>query len=149
MILTVHLLTGAAIAAKVKNPFWGFLFAFLSNYLLDSLPHTEYSIENIREKRWKKSLFDFLKVSLDIFFGFMLILFFSKSSLLIFTGAFFAILPDGLTFLLFIFPNNKLLQKHFEFHKNAAHFFNNKKISNFWRVFCQMTVIIIAILLLR
>jgi hypothetical protein len=143
MILTTHILAGAAIATKIKNPFIALTLAFFSNYLLDSLPHSEYSLKNMKEHRWQNSAFDFLKVAFDLIFGISIILFFSKNYILSLAGAFFAILPDGFTFLFFVFPNNKLLKKHFDLHE-SAHIFNNKKTSNFWRITAQILVVLVA-----
>jgi len=173
MILATHLLAGAAIATKIKNPLLALILAFFSNYLLDSLPHTEYSLKNMEKHKWRKSAFDFLKVAFDLTFGISIILFlketkslndsegflfllgnkvpelsegflyFSKNYILALAGAFFAILPDGFTFLFFVFPNNKLLKKHFDLHE-SAHIFNNKKTSNFWRLTVQTLVVLVA-----
>ncbi|PIZ88692.1 MAG: hypothetical protein COX90_03260 [Candidatus Nealsonbacteria bacterium CG_4_10_14_0_2_um_filter_38_17] len=188
MILATHLLAGAAIATKIKNPLLALILAFFSNYLLDSLPHTEYSLKNMEKHKWRKSAFDFLKVAFDLIFGISIILFlketkslndsegflfllgnkvpelsegflfllgnkvpelsegflyFSKNYILALAGAFFAILPDGFTFLFFVFPNNKLLKKHFDLHE-SAHIFNNKKTSNFWRLTVQTLVVLVA-----
>lgn len=123
MILTCHLLTGAAIALKIQPTPLALILAFLSHYLLDIIPHREYSIKNIFEKRWSKSFFDFLKVFLDIAFGALLILFLSKNQPIIYAGALFAILPDGFTFLALIFLKIKILRKHRNFHQNIIHFF--------------------------
>ncbi len=147
MILAPHLLTGAVIATKIKNLPLAIILAFLSNYLLDALPHTEYNLPNFEKKLWLKSLPDFLKVGLDFLFGASIILLLSENYFLAFTGAFFAILSDGFTFLYFIFPNSKLLKKHFDFHERF-HVFNNKKTSLFWKHFCQIAITIIFIFLL-
>lgn len=162
MILTAHLLTGAAIATKIQIAPLAFVLAFFSHYLLDFLPHREYSIDNILEKRWRKSFPDFLKVTLDICFGILLVLIFSKNSPLIFIAAFSAILTDGFTLLWLIFPN-KLLQIHENFHQKV-HFFKEVKLSEskkiypaslkkggvplFWRIFSQVFVIFIVIFFL-
>jgi len=77
MILLVHLLFGALIGQKILNPVLAIVLAFLSHYFLDFFPHIEYSIKNISEKRWKKSLPDFLKIFLDLAAGIILIFIFS------------------------------------------------------------------------
>ena len=170
MILTAHLLSGAAIVAKTQNPFLGFLFAFLSHYFLDLLPHQEYSIENIRKlqghplksqktfpffflskdtiKLWKESFFDFLKVALDFSLGVLIIFILSENLLLSLSGGFFAVLPDGLTFLSIILPKNKLLKKHYFFHREKVHYLGNKKIPSLWKILTQVFVIFTAIFLL-
>jgi len=134
MIFTCHLLTGAAIASKIQSAPLALGLAFLSHYVLDFIPHREYSVKNIFEKRWRKSKLDFLKIFLDFSFGILLILFFSKNpcllstsfwngKLIIYSGAFFAVLPDGFTFLALIFEKSKVLGRHYHFHQNTIHFF--------------------------
>lgn len=147
MILTAHLLTGAALASKIHCAPLALSLAFLSHYFLDLIPHQEYSIENIREKRWKKSQLDFLKVFLDISFGTFFILLLAKNNPLIFTAAFLAILPDGFTLLSLVFPN-KMLRIHDNFHQKI-HFLEYKKIPVFWRIFSQVLVVSLAIFFLR
>jgi hypothetical protein len=147
MILTPHLLLGAVIAVKIQNPFLAILLAFFSHYFLDFIPHIEYSIKNIIEKNWKKSLPDFLKLFLDFFFGIALILFFTNKAPIIFICSFFAILPDGMSFLNII-VKNKILKNHSELHQKKLHFLKHKKIPIFWRFLSQIMVIILSIFLL-
>ncbi len=151
MIATPHLLIGAAIVSKIKFLPLAFFLAFLSHYFLDFIPHIDYSAkniyENIYERKWKKVFPDFLKVILDISLALFLILIFSKNQPIIFVGAFLAILADGLNFLNFVFPN-RFLEIHYKLHQKI-HFFENKKISIFGRIFSQILIVLIAIFLLR
>lgn len=148
MILTVHLLTGAAIASKISNPLWVIPLAFLSHYFLDLLPQAEYSIKNVRERYWQKSFLDFFKVFLDVATGILLIFFFSKNALLIFIAAFFAILPDGFHLLAILFPGDRLLTWHQRLHKAINYISENKKIPAFWGILSQIVVVVITISLL-
>jgi hypothetical protein len=146
MVLTVHILIGAAVAEKTGNPILGLLFAFLSHYLMDAIPHQEYSIRGIEEGRWKNSSKNFLKIFLDILIGFFLITIFSKNYFLAFLGGFSAILPDILTFLYFIFPKIKPLHLLSKFHKKTHWFKNYKiKIPLFWGIFTQVLILFLAI----
>lgn len=151
MILIFHLVIGAVIATKIKFLPLVILFAFLSHYLLDHLPHTEYLIKNIEKKKWKKSGLDFLKLILDLGIGLILIVFihyFTKTNyFVLFTAAFFAVLPDILIVLNCFYPNNKILKEHFNFHKKS-HFPKNKKISAWTKIFTQLLVILIGFALL-
>lgn len=151
MILTPHLLLGAVIASRIEYIPLAIILAFLSHYLLDLIPHIEYSIENIEKKQWQKSLPDFLKVFLDFSLGILLILIFSNPPAggqpIIFICVFFAILPDGLTLLNYFF-SNKILKIHRYIHHKKIHFLRNKKISFHWRVLSQLLVVFISILLL-
>ncbi len=143
MILFCHLLVGALIAAKIKIIPLALLLAFLSHYILDFIPHTEYSIKNIKGRNWRKSILDFLKVTLDISLGVLLILIFSKNQPIIFIGALFAVLDDGFSLLGLIFPS-RLLKIYYDFQRKI-HFFKSKKISLFWRIFSQVLTILTVV----
>ena len=146
MIAICHLLTGAVIATKIESITLVCIFAFLSNYCLDFIPHIDYAATNIYKKKWRQSFPDLLKVTMDMSLAFFLILIFSNNQPIIFVGAFFAVLSDGFTFLSLIFPNG-LLKIHDNFHRKV-HFLENKKIPVFWRILSQVLVVIIAIFLL-
>jgi len=147
MIITCHLIVGAAIISKVKFLPLAFFLAFLSHYFLDFIPHWEYSVKNIKEKRWKNSFSDFLKVALDAFLGLFLIFIFSKNLPLALLGGFFALLPDGALFINLIFPNK--LSRTFEYFHQKVHYPKDKKISPFWGIFSQILIVLIAIFFLR
>ena len=155
MILTSHILAGAAIASKSSNPFLTLPLAFLSHYLLDSLPQEEYSIINIKKKLWNKAWIDFLMIFADISFGILLILLSSNNSPLIFAGAFSALVPDGITLLQILNPQNKLINRHQKIHmkiqRTVDHLFysKNKKAPVFWGIFSQIAIVITAIFLMR
>ena len=148
MILLVHLLFGAAIGSVVKNIPLAVILAFLSHYFLDCLPHTEYSIDNITKKQWKKVTPDVLRVALDFLLGILLIFIFSDNHPITYICSFFAILPDGLS-VLGSFVKTNISEKYIYFHQGKIHFLRNKKISNFWRILNQVGVVIISILMLK
>jgi len=148
MILLVHLLFGAAIGAKIQYFFLAVILSFLSHYFLDLFPHTEYPIENIKNNQWQDSFPDFLRVVIDFCLGILIIYLLSDNSLKIYVCAFFAILPDGLTFLEYFWKNN-CLQKHNDFHRKKIHVLKYKKISVFWRFTTQIIAVIVSVLLIR
>ncbi len=92
---------------------------------------------------------DFLKVFSDISLGFLIVFLSAGYNFLILVAAFVAILPDGSTLIHYIFPKNKLLDRHSELHGAINAVSKNKKIPAFWGIFSQAAVIVIAILLLR
>ncbi|MFH1462093.1 MAG: hypothetical protein ABIG08_00080 [bacterium] len=147
MLLAPHILTGAVIITKVQNPILGLILAFLSHYLLDLFPQKEYSINNIKERNWKSSLPDFLKVFSDIFLGIIIIFLVADYGYLILIAAFLSILPDGFSLLYFIFPKNRLLEKHWKLH-TAINLILNKKISPSWGILSQIAVVVTAIIFL-
>ena len=148
MILLVHMLFGAAIGYTVGNIPLAILLAFLSHYFLDLFPHIEYNIDAIEEKKIKDKLPVIFKIASDLLFGILLVFVLSNNQLIAYIGAFFGILPDGLTIMQNRFPNN-FLSFHKKFHTEKVHFLKNKKFSKFWRILSQITVIIISIILLK
>lgn len=115
MLLAPHILVGAAVAASTQNPLLGLLFAFLSHFILDRIPHWEYSVEPLRNIPAKGILYAapiLRRVALDITAGFVVLIVAVAISTndISFTawafGGFFGILPDGLSFLLFIRRKN-------------------------------------------
>lgn len=129
MILTPHLITGAAIASQTNNIFLIVFISFFSHHLLDALPHWDYKI-SFKRKRGISAL----KITADIIIGIILILtaffLFAKINFFflfkLFLGAFFSILPDGFQFLAFIFPN-KPFKSYLKFHR----FFGSKYKKSF------------------
>ncbi len=148
MILFVHMLLGAAIGSYVNNIYLAIILAFLSHYLLDFIPHADYSLKNTDKKGWILILPNILKIAGDLFLGILLIWMFSKNHPIIYACAFFAILPDGLTVLNNLIPN-KILEIHRNLHIEKIHFLKNKKISNFWRIGSEIIVVIISIMVLK
>lgn len=152
MILTTHLLIGAAIAQKVQNQVLGFFLAFLSHYFLDSLIHRDYSIDHIKGRSWQNSFFDLSKTFLDGSFGVLLILLLSNDIFLALAGGFFAVLPDGLGFLHLIFPKIRILSLHFQL-KQETHWFKKygfyKKIPLLRDIAVQILIATSAIYFLR
>lgn len=146
MILTPHLLAGAALASKIQIAPLALILAFLSHYFLDFIPHQDHCVKHIKERQWRKSFLEFLKIGVDFCFGIFLIFMFFDKQPIIYAGAFLAILADGLAFLNLIFPN-KALRAHEIFHRKI-HFLEYKKIPRFWRIFSQILIIFIAILFL-
>ena len=119
MLLAPHILTGAAVAVQFQNPLLGVLFAFLSHFVLDSIPHWEYSIESLKQIKTRGVHYVapiLHRIALDIVAGFIVVIIamaLSGKNISLDTalfGGFFGILPDGLTFLLFLSPKNKLIR---------------------------------------
>lgn len=148
MILTPHLLVGAALAAKIHPFTLAATLAILSHYVLDAVPHWDYLVPNIRAKNWLRALPEFLKVFADFFSGIILIFLLAKNPLLPLLGGFFAVLPDAVIFFTIILAKNKPLNFHEFLHGKLSHWFCHKKIPLFWKVISQIGTIAIAIFLL-
>jgi hypothetical protein len=129
MILFPHMLVGAAIGSKVKNPGAILVIASFLHFLFDRFPHLEYfkrlplnqiSIRNL-------SILSIVAV-IDLMVGYLIIWMFLKESMYsyrVLMGVVISILPDGLVFLyismrgIFNFEN-KILKKFYSFH-NSIH----------------------------
>lgn len=102
MILTTHILSGAALGASVKNPYAVAGLAVILHFLLDLLPHGDYL--NKKSRPW-----EFWKVILDFVIGLLLVAatipiqIDASGSVLptfnILIGILFSLLPDFTTFL--------------------------------------------------
>lgn len=122
MLLTFHSLAGAAIAKKIKKPYFSWPLALVSHFVLDSLPHWDFFTDGIRLSTgiYFAILFDFLLgLSLGLFFALR-----GKSRadrINSIGSSFFACFPDGLS-ALWVFFNfhpylvDLSLQIHRAFH---------------------------------
>jgi len=125
MLELPHALAGATIASKLNNPFLVFPLAFLSNFLLDILPHwnphlyTEITRDHKISK--KSKLIVFTDATLALFTGTALALRFypdfSKILLVLFS-CFFAVLADLLEApYFFLNSQNKYVLKLISFQR--------------------------------
>ncbi|MFH1461086.1 MAG: hypothetical protein ABIF84_01560 [Patescibacteria group bacterium] len=117
MILTPHMLVGAAIGSHVSNLWLAFCFGLASHYLLDILPHWDYLL-----KVEFSNLNNVKKVATDLIFGIILILILTWSmpnKIIILAAVVASILPD---FINGIYSNYKvqwlkyLVQFHHKIH---------------------------------
>ena len=109
MVLAVHTIVGAAIVNQIQIKWLGYLLAFLSHFLLDTIPHREYDIEGLAFG-WKKKKFwnTAFKILLDSTIGFVFIIIFAKNRSNLpqmFIGGFCALLPDCLTLFFWLLKN--------------------------------------------
>jgi len=139
MILASHILVGAAVATSFVNPISGVFFAFLSHFVLDRIPHWEYSVDplkQIKTRGVRYCLPILRRVFLDFALGYALL----TLAIALATqriawdtalfGGFSGILPDGMTFLLFLWRGKKgvistVLKLHYILHVNM-HFSKEK-----------------------
>ena len=170
----IHAVAGAAVANQFQNKLIAWVLAFLSHFILDAIPHREYSLENVKygfkSKKFRKLA---LKILIDLLLGFILIIIFTKqrsnlSQNLI--GGFCALIPDGLTLLWVIIKDDNLskffnrqraikndfkpFNKFFQILDNLlGKFYYNchnilhwlKKPPLFWGIFSQVFILIISI----
>jgi hypothetical protein len=115
MILSAHAVSGAAFASLTPDkPLVGFVVGFPSHFVLDAIPHWDYSLESIKHEGNdpmkddmvldKRFLKDILKISADAIIGLLLAYlifgFYLKVSIfVILCGAVGAMMPDALAFV--------------------------------------------------
>ncbi|MBM3256383.1 MAG: hypothetical protein FJZ04_02865 [Candidatus Moranbacteria bacterium] len=122
MILTTHFVTGSAVASLTDNSLLVITISVVLHFLLDMIPHWEYITEELDSTKELKNYLP--QLAIDILLGPLLVsalfcYFFGfnpEKMFWLFGGGFFGVLPDGLTFLGAVFPQNKVLRRLYYFH---------------------------------
>ncbi|MEI6553227.1 MAG: hypothetical protein WCO09_01540 [bacterium] len=125
MILTTHAVTGATLATLMpNNPILGFIVGFGSHFVLDSIPHWDYSLKSSKIDKQRplksdivvnKDFFkDLIKIGLDAVLGLTLSLLLlgvlrHQSILIILCGAIGGMTPDFLQFVYFKWRHEPLI----------------------------------------
>lgn len=156
MILLPHIITGAAIGAKTQNLGLIIILGILIHFILDRIPHWDYSIKGIEgfrvTKNFRKLIANMIKIGIDGLIGLLVVflVLWQKDLLnpdyLLFTviSILLSTLPDILTFLSLI-TSNKFLDKIAEFHE-SVHFKTEKEgVITFLGISTQVAVIIFAL----
>ncbi len=150
MILATHALSGAVIGKYCNHVGLIIMLSIVVHFILDTFRHGEYLDRKspIRETGWK--------VGLDIISGLVVIgLIMHLSSpeavnyLNLLIGAFFAMVPDGLTFLYWK-ANFNFLEKFFAFHSWAHLYppFSSERAWNLKNAANDIIISAVAIILL-
>ncbi len=79
MILFVHMLVGALLGAKIHSLAAIFLLGLISHLVFDRFPHWEYSPDCLKKSAGKNCLKTWGEIALDLFVGFIIILWLSNS----------------------------------------------------------------------
>lgn len=150
MILTPHILIGAAIGSKIANLWLVALFSLAAHFLLEIIPHKEYNINALKNRLVNKEFYlGLTKVSFDFLLGFSLGLYLSFNSPYfnyVIIGMIFAIVPDFLLFLYWQY-NTSVLTVVSQLHR-AFHSKNNKNTPLWQGILFQVIVSAIALLIL-
>ncbi|MFH1671439.1 MAG: hypothetical protein ABH889_01520 [Candidatus Portnoybacteria bacterium] len=142
MVITPHMLVGAAVGIHSNNIGMAFLFGLISHYIVDLLPHWEYMDQiSISSKK------DFLKIFLDFIIGSLIVLILVwdyPGRMAIGFAIIGSLLPDILLFLDSRFKS-KFLKYHREYH-HKIHYF---KYLSFWQGLpATMVVIVVSLMLI-
>jgi hypothetical protein len=126
MVLTPHMLVGAAVGLKVKNLGAIWAIATLLHFLLDRLPHFEYSRnENFRAIAGRNFFRIFRRALLDLLVGIIALAWVLRDSLFsisVWAGVLSSLWPDGLIFLYaatrLVFQwESRILKGFYSFHE--------------------------------
>jgi len=161
MIITPHLLIGAAIGFKVKHFGWIIFLGIISHFFLDIIPHWDYENKEFKvfskNKSYKSLLGFFLKIVIDSLIG-LIILFFviwqknitnSKYLLYILIGILASLLPDIISVFNKLIPNKLHILKVYEtFHEEIFHNPQHIKKPTFIGLGTEILTSIIAILIM-
>lgn len=121
MILAPHIIIGIALARAVPaHPVVGFVIAFLSHFVADAIPHSEYGFSKLIDPKYadkekmvlnRELLWDIFHLSSDFGSGLLIsfLLFYDGDSYYIIAGLFGGILPDILQFLYGKFKKEPLI----------------------------------------
>lgn len=148
MLLTPHVAVGAAIGASTENLTYIIVLAFMSHFILDALPHTdwgtwhEYKDFVLEKKDYILLLADVICILILIYILWDNIL----SNQYIVLGMFFAILVDLIDNVPFWKYNIRKLPVFSQLHK-FHRLFHFKIKPNYWQwgVLTQIAVIIISL----
>ena len=160
MVLVTHAVVGAAVASFVPtHPVEGFVLGFLSNFMLDAIPHWDYKIRSgfVDPNRntgfifSKDVVIDAFKICTDLFLGCVLVyILFSRlnSSVVLYSGVVGAILPDILQFVQAKIPWKPIVElRRFHVWIQSDKRFSNRPVIGILMQ-CAIIVIVSAAVLL-
>lgn len=140
MILTTHAVFGATVAAWLpEQPALGLAAAFASHFLLDAVPHWDYSLPALKEDERDPLNTDFelnrdglaslARITLDFALGLLLVTLFFPAAWLLIAAALVATLPDLLQFVYFKTRSNFLRSLQIFHHRiHTKHKLKNRPI---------------------
>jgi len=160
MILTPHILVGATIGIKTKKSLLIIILGLLSHFILDIIPHWDYSLSNIRHfsttKDYNLLFIDISKILIDVIIGLLIVIFILRKKIMlnknyipyVVLGIFVSVLPDIL-WVLAGFVENELLDKFVTFHHHLHYKPQKEGMVTFLGLITQIVTILIAILFLN
>jgi len=161
MIITPHLLIGAAIGARIKHIGWIILLAIISHFTLDRIPHWDYpnkELETFSKTKSYKTLFRFFfKVITDGLIGLIILslviwqknIINPKYLFYILIGVSASLLPDIILGFGKLFSNKSRIWAIYKnLHEKILHNPNHIKKPTFIGLGTEILVSIIAILIL-
>lgn len=153
MILTPHILAGAAIISQTPSLALGAVLAYLSHYLLDTVGHAEYEIRPLKYLKtsdFRLAMLPLLKILTELLFSFSLLVYlalkFNYPLWLVLAGGLLGAGADAITFIRITLPIKiRLLDLERRFHR-FVHYDRTKKYAPIWGYATQLLVITTALL---
>ncbi|HUT96413.1 MAG TPA: hypothetical protein VMW82_02510 [Candidatus Paceibacterota bacterium] len=156
MILLPHIITGAVIGAKTQNFGLIIILGFLIHFIMDRIPHWDYSIKGVQDFRktrnFKKLIITLIKIGIDGLIG-LLIVFLTlwqkeqlnfNYLLFVLFGIFVSVLPDIIFAFFILFMPTHLLKNYLDFHYKYLHLKKEGGIT-FLGLSAQIAVIIFVL----
>jgi len=152
MLETPHVAVGAAIAAKIPNPFIAIPLAFASHFVLDAVPHWNPHIVRETRKYGVPTKKSFMIIVIDSTLALVLGSFIAYQALpdtthaiTILAASFASVLPDLIEAPYFFLKTRvNLVKSWVDFHRSLQ-----THSDTIWGVLTQLTMIGAAILWLR
>ena len=113
MVITPHVLAGAALGTQIANPLLVAVGAMALHHVLDMVPHWDYDIMSSKKAGARKIALDVACAGVATFALIWNLP--PETQLLALWGGFFGILPDGFL-ALHIFSNEKYFPRYARFH---------------------------------
>ncbi|MBI1755170.1 hypothetical protein HY250_04290 [Candidatus Azambacteria bacterium] len=113
MIITPHVLAGAALGTQISNPVLLAVYATISHHVLDMVPHWDYDILSSKKTGARKIAFD-IALSGIVTFALIWNLPFQTQAHALW-GGFWGILPDGFL-ALYLFSDKKYFPRYAQLH---------------------------------
>lgn len=161
MIITPHLLLGAAIGAKIKHFGWIIVLGIVSHFILDKIPHWDYEVglkKFSKQKSYKALFISFLKITIDGLIGLIIVFFIIWQKEIteiryfsfVLVGILASLLPDFIlgTILLFYNKFGNLAKNYVNFHENIAHYKKHITKPTLLGLGTEIIVSLIAIIML-
>lgn len=136
MLITPHLLVGAAIGAKIKHFGWIIVFGLISHFVLDKVPHWVYGhkiLKKLFRAKPSKILVFFLQIIADGLIGLIIValvllvrqkeIITSNYLLFVLTGILASTFPDFAQGVIKLFglESKKLFKIYIHFHEKICH----------------------------
>jgi hypothetical protein len=139
MTFVAHTLIGAAIAAKITNPYLAGPIALCSHFLCDMIPHWDLGTSWRNRPKKITGTLAIIETFIAIFGTYFLFINIIKSPILLITVIFFSLLPDWLEAPYFMFANSPKIFKYVYKIQSFLH----SRLPAPWGIYTQILVVII------